>query len=150
MQTGVPSTKQRPRYAELDSLRGIAALTVVFYHFRLMWLFSVQEHRWSVVLNPITCGHEAVLLFFLLSGFVLAIPNLRGKGQPYPIYLLRRSLRIYAPYLFALLFAVAGASVWHGPLGHGYWAANTWSQPVSRHLVLAHDSGILIWPSMAV
>jgi peptidoglycan/LPS O-acetylase OafA/YrhL len=50
---------------------------------------------------------------------LLSIPYLRGKGQPYPVYLVRRILRIYAPYLFALALAVARAAIWHGSLGFG-------------------------------
>ena len=138
MQSG-PSTK-RPelRFTELDSLRGLAALTVVLYHFRMMWFSNGSPPRWLKLANPITAGHEAVMLFFLLSGFVLSIPYLRGKGQPYPVYVLRRILRIYAPYLFALALAVAGAAIWHGSLGFSSWADGTWLHPVNARLVLAH------------
>ena len=78
------------------------------------------------------------MLFFLLSGFVLSVPYLRGKGQAYPVYLIRRILRIYAPFLAALALAVLGANKWHSSLGFGSWADQTWSTPVDAHLVVAH------------
>src|SRR5947209_5678086 len=63
------------RYIELDSLRGLAALTVVVGHF----IGVYQNSPWFAVWNAspfrfIGAGHEAVVLFFLLSGFVLAVP----------------------------------------------------------------------------
>jgi peptidoglycan/LPS O-acetylase OafA/YrhL len=136
----LPSTPARePRYVELDSLRGLAALSVVLHHFRLMWFgFATGPSPWYYVVDPFTRGREAVMLFFLLSGFVLSIPYLRGKGQPYPAYLLRRILRIYAPYLFALALSVAGVAIWHGPIGHGWYGSNTWYWPVNAHLVAKH------------
>ncbi len=127
------------RYTELDALRGVAALTVIFHHFRLMWYgYGGGSQWWQKLISLFTAGHEAVMLFFLLSGFVLSVPLLRGKGQAYPVYLTRRVLRIYGPYFFALVLALAGAAIWHGPLARGAWANMTWSQPVRPRLVLAH------------
>ncbi len=103
-----------------------------------MWTTPHHEPRILALADPFTAGFSAVVLFFLLSGFVLSVPYLRGKGQPYGIYIVRRILRIYAPYFFALLLSVGGAALWHGPLGHGEWADRTWLHPVNSHLVLAH------------
>jgi peptidoglycan/LPS O-acetylase OafA/YrhL len=111
---------------------------VVFHHFRIMALGEAKGPRWLTLFNPLTTGHEAVMLFFLLSGFVLSLPYLRGRGQGYPIYLLRRILRIYAPYLFALALAVGGAAIWHSGLDRSGWSHETWSEPVSGRLVLEH------------
>jgi peptidoglycan/LPS O-acetylase OafA/YrhL len=130
------------RYTELDAIRGIAALTVVFYHFRIMWFFPMELTGRSKLLmyalTPLTLGHEAVLLFFVISGFVLSVPYLRDKGGPYPVYLVRRILRIYGPYVFALGLAVGGAALWHEPLGGNFWRDLTWSRPLSGRLVLQH------------
>jgi peptidoglycan/LPS O-acetylase OafA/YrhL len=128
------------RFHELDSMRGLAALIVVFYHFRLMWLFSETQtlNVRTVLLYPLFAGRESVILFFLLSGFVLSIPYLRGKRQPYSMFLRRRILRIYCPYLFGLALAVAGNSIWHGSLGLSQWADWTWLNPVGWKAVLQH------------
>jgi peptidoglycan/LPS O-acetylase OafA/YrhL len=130
------------RFHELDAIRGLAALSVLFYHYEYMWL-RVAHPSASLritlgALYPLAAGHEAVLLFFVLSGFVLATPYLRGKGQPYFVFLFRRILRIYCPYLFALGLALIGASLFHGHLGLSTWASKTWSQPVNGRLVLQH------------
>jgi peptidoglycan/LPS O-acetylase OafA/YrhL len=138
VQTVSSNTSAEPRYPELDSLRGIAALTVVFHHFRLMWESRVAPAKWVAAFNFFTYGHEAVMLFFLLSGFVLSLPYLRGKSQPYPVFLLRRILRLYGPYLFALAISVAGAAIWHGSIPGGTWANIAWSQPVSGKLLVEH------------
>jgi peptidoglycan/LPS O-acetylase OafA/YrhL len=50
-------------------------------------------------------GQEAVILFFVLSGFVLALPTFNGKGAFYPSYLVRRFFRIYVPYLVVVSFS---------------------------------------------
>jgi len=141
------------RLPELDSIRGLAALSVVLLHFHDMWmppepLFPSSGMQWALfVLKPLYSGTEAVILFFLLSGLVLSFPYLGGKGQPYPKYLARRVLRIYGPYLTALAMAVAGASIWHGHPYHGIWAARMWSHPVNAAELAQHVAflGVYEW-----
>ena len=115
------------RFPELDSLRGLAAVLVVLHHFKLMFYRHALTKGWlSLVAYPFTAGHEAVTLFFVLSGFVLSLPYLRNKEQPYRVFMGRRVLRIYGPYLAALLLSVLGCAVWHTNAGVG-----TWSNPVT-------------------
>lgn len=63
------------RVAALDGLRGIAAFVVVFHHAGQAYL-SVTGRTpdvsplWSAVDRA---GHSAVMLFFVLSGFVLML-----------------------------------------------------------------------------
>ena len=120
------------RFHELDSVRGIAALIVVLHHFFYMWFFSQtgRSDLLSQLYYPLIAGHESVILFFLLSGFVLSLPYLSGKEQSYPTFLARRVLRIYCPYVFALVLAVGGNAIWHGPLPLGAWAQHTWATRV--------------------
>ena len=119
---------QGARYVELDGLRGWAAFTVILHHF--CYLYDLREPAWLI---PILAGHEAVLLFFLLSGFVLSLPFWnRGSNGPYGPYLIRRIFRIYVPYLGAVVLAALGMMVMgnkHLPLGD--WYALTWQQPLS-------------------
>src|SRR4051812_48108680 len=69
------------RYQQLDALRGLAALTVVMQHF-LSVLPSIDGHSdnawvnlWKYSPLHITwAGYEAVIFFFILSGFVLSLP----------------------------------------------------------------------------
>jgi peptidoglycan/LPS O-acetylase OafA/YrhL len=121
-------------------MRGIAALIVLFHHFTHMYFpAAIFGTNWrTALLYPFIAGHESVMFFFLLSGFVLALPFLGGRSQPYPIFLWRRILRIYGPYLMALALAVAGCSIWHNRLGASGWAAGTWNAPVNFRLVAEH------------
>ena len=57
------------RYVELDALRGLAAFTVVVYH-----LSRAYEYKPRWFLKPMVAGTQAVILFFVLSGFVLSLP----------------------------------------------------------------------------
>lgn len=137
-----PEAITRRRLPELDSLRGIAAVSVMLYHFFRLWetgdFSTIQKATILWPLRIVFLGDEAVLLFFLLSGFVLAMPAIHGKAQPYGVFMTRRIFRIYIPYLTALVLAVLGASIFHGPLPLSAWSNATWSRPVDPGLVLQH------------
>jgi peptidoglycan/LPS O-acetylase OafA/YrhL len=83
-------------------------------------------------------GHSALPLFFILSGFVLALPAVNNKPQSYPVFITRRAFRLYVPYVVALAIAVLANFIWHGPLGLTHWASQTWGEHVNRHQVLEH------------
>ena len=70
------------RFVELDALRGLAALIVVLHHLRLLWQGDVEPssrilRMLLTLLNP--AGNGAVILFFVLSGFVLSLPAVAGS-----------------------------------------------------------------------
>lgn len=107
-----PPTNTLPtqRINYLDSVRGLAALAVVFYHF-FSWKWDklpdklLQYNLTSLVFN----GSDAVSLFFVLSGLVLSwkyfYPNqsLVIDGLHYREYVLNRVVRLYLPFVAALL-----------------------------------------------
>jgi peptidoglycan/LPS O-acetylase OafA/YrhL len=64
----VISNKNFPRFEHLDSVRGIAAMLVAFYHSLRPFSEIPRDTGFIAVLN----GHTAVLFFFILSGFVLS------------------------------------------------------------------------------
>ena len=112
-----------PRFASLDSLRGIAALGVVITHV-LQYGFPALALN-HTPLRMLVNGRCFVIFFFVLSGFVLSIGLLRTDGmREYPLYLLRRFARIYLPYLAAGLIAV--------------WAASFLGDPATMHQILGH------------
>lgn len=92
------------RYEELDSLRGLAALIVVLYHFQMV----LPEHgSFLKLVHPtplrlLVAGNESVILFFILSGFVLSLPFLQNKRMEYTPFLVKRICRIYIPYVAAI------------------------------------------------
>ena len=135
-------TSAKPiRYVELDSLRGLAALAVVFQHLQLMW--ETDFHATSAILRSCldvtrSFGDEAVILFFVLSGFVLSLPAVAERPQSYFTFLTRRVFRLYVPYLAALAVSVAGALWLHGFSMNSHFVDECWSQPVSWRLVVQH------------
>lgn len=104
------------RLHQLDSLRGLAALTVMIGHFivvfPIMEMFTYNFQGNDTVnllkytpLHFFWAAHEAVIFFFLLSGFVLSLPFFRGKVH-YGSYLVKRICRIYIPYIIIVVFAI--------------------------------------------
>jgi peptidoglycan/LPS O-acetylase OafA/YrhL len=95
------------RIASLDAVRGVAALSVVVGHG-----FVVLGHYG---LNPasealyVLLGRLPVTIFFALSGFVLALPFFDERRAPPSTlgFIVKRILRIYVPYLFVMLVAIA-------------------------------------------
>ena len=88
------------RLSELDALRGLAALSVVLWHF-FCATYTLPEAwgRLFMVVYWVTRGDGAVVLFFVLSGFVLSLPFIEGRGLSYRVFVIRRICRIYLPYL---------------------------------------------------
>ena len=78
------------------------------------------------------------MLFFVLSGFVLSLPALDGRPQPYFTFVIRRIFRIYVPYLVPIAFSVAGAFWLHGVVTQSMWFHRSWSEPVNWSLVGRH------------
>lgn len=93
------STQQRIYF--LDSLRGIAAIMVVFYHF-IGWHYStnIKFHLSSLLFN----GSDAVSFFFVLSGLVLSIGLFKTVDKlNIWNYTYRRVLRLYPAYVLIVL-----------------------------------------------
>lgn len=83
----------------LDSLRILAASTVFFRHFYDLWNFPLSGHNATVLDN---FSHAAVVVFFVLSGYLIAFTttsNKRGKLQ----YAKARLSRLYSVVAPALL-----------------------------------------------
>ncbi|HUZ93685.1 MAG TPA: acyltransferase [Edaphobacter sp.] len=127
------------RFYELDSMRGLAALIVVFSHFRNMfYLGAGLDHGVLALLYPLVAAHESVIFFFLLSGFVLTLPFLRSTRNTYSTFVHRRVLRIYGPYIVALVIAIIGCAIWHGRVSPIGWGATIWEMPVTFKSVVNH------------
>ena len=129
------------RLFQLDALRGIGALTVVVYHLQIVWSQENPPTSPAVrfLLGQVApFGTEAIMFFFLLSGFVLSLSAIEGKPQSWFNFVVRRTFRIYVPYLGALAVAVAGAYWLHGIITGSSWFHSFWSQPVDWRLVGQH------------
>ena len=104
------------RLKELDSLRGIAALAVSFFHLQVAVgaVGIAFTLLWFTPLRGLLDGYRAVLFFFVLSGFVLAIPFTRGPVSP-TAFLVKRVVRLYPAYWICLAVAIGAFSVFENP-----------------------------------
>jgi len=95
------------RIETLDSVRGIASVMVLVAHFYGIWPVAERVpylvKYWPVPLGMVLNPHAAVLIFFVLSGYVLAPPFFNGTQPAYPRYLLKRFCRIYIPFALCLI-----------------------------------------------
>ncbi|NDG26204.1 MAG: acyltransferase, partial [Proteobacteria bacterium] len=92
---------------ELDGLRGLAILAVLFYHF--FWFPSDPTHWpkfFSLLWKLGQIGWVGVNLFFVLSGFLITRILLAQKGSHsfFKDFYWRRALRILPLYFLTLLF----------------------------------------------
>lgn len=123
------------RFDALDGLRGVAALVVVLHHgfltssavadaFRSE---SGEAPRWAQIitytpLHLVWAGSEAVLVFFVLSGFILTYQRLRPKPEPWRAYYPKRIVRLYVPVVGAVLVSIAiVAMVGRDTSTHSWW-----------------------------
>lgn len=141
---------ERGRFVEIDFLRGLAAVTVLFGHLihivdnSLKPLASQDGLFYWLRISPLSiliAAHEAVLLFFVLSGFVLSLQFLDPVKAPrYSAYLTRRIFRIYVPYVVAILVALLLAQICpRVPAGQlDAWFQAPWKAPISASVVVDH------------
>lgn len=97
-----------PRVKGLDSVRGIAALIVLMCHlFRITFLeanpHTLESEINYTFLQYLVNGRLAVIIFFVLSGFVLCY-TVFPKNEPfsYKTYSVKRIARIYIPYIVVM------------------------------------------------
>ncbi len=96
-----PKNYTSSRIHYLDSIRGIAALIVVVFHF-LSWKWgdTLQYKMATFVFN----GTEAVSFFFVLSGFVLSYSYVNSSRKiEFGRYLYKRIMRLYPAYIINVL-----------------------------------------------
>ncbi len=146
------------RVSELDSVRGVAAFVVLLHHlwetvlpdqntfplkgFQGLGHDRLQDVAFWISVTPLRllfCGHAAVGLFFVLSGFAL-MKSLEGPRRPrYLPFVVRRVFRIYPP--FALVILLAALVCWliqPQAIPGRDWINEYWRAPVTLGMVLGH------------
>ncbi|PEY33365.1 acyltransferase [Bacillus cereus] len=131
------------RYKELDSLRGIAAIIVLLGHFLALFPIlgkKVMYSTFGVYFSILWQGHSAVIIFFVLSGFVLSLPFYKGTEFNYLKYLIKRVCRIYIPYIVILFIAIGIKLGIHSKIGTipGLVQWGSWNIEVSFNRVMDH------------
>lgn len=109
------------RIASLDGLRGVAAFVVLVHHCLLAiptlatsaygGTPASRTTAWVLTSTPLHlfwAGHEAVFVFFVLSGLVLTLPVLR-RGIRWRSYHPARLIRLYGPVVAAVALATVVA-----------------------------------------
>ena len=125
--------EQRPHYAVLDGLRGIAAILVLAFH------LSEASVTGDASRNLLPHGALAVDFFFCLSGFVIGHAyDRRWASMSLRQFALRRLIRLHPMVIIALIEGLAAFLLrpWSGP--HETVGAAT--------LALAFVAGLLVLP----
>jgi peptidoglycan/LPS O-acetylase OafA/YrhL len=107
------------RYSGLDGLRGVASAVVVVHHCLLVSPALSSAYIgpeftggiWESILvhsplHLLWAGPEAVIVFFLLSGFVLTLPVMHARRYSWKAYFPKRILRMYVPVVGSVALAL--------------------------------------------
>lgn len=145
------------RFKSLDSIRGLAALAVLFGHISGMFIWPEKWIKWMKwpLLNMAFDGRSAVTMFFVLSGFVLAYPYVSGAGARLnvPLFYARRIIRIWLPWFCAFVLALI-CRCWlfqpfatHPPANCSYWQLPVrWQEVLLQCVFLFHNGPGQILP----
>ncbi|GAB4099094.1 acyltransferase [Sinomonas halotolerans] len=170
LQPAPPETGTRApaRLESLDGLRGVAALVVLVCHLLLTvpQLGALAFHsgtpsagtwEWWLVETPLHVAWEgtgAVYVFFVLSGFVLALPFTRDAGPrgwaQWRAYYPKRLARLYLPVWGAVAFAALVWALIPRPETGSGWvdamgAPVTWGR-IAGDLTLLFTDGLVVPP----
>ncbi len=126
--TSLEVSKQKSQIPVLDGLRAIACLAVLSYHVnflaRVYGIWRPLHGINTLIATLIYFGESGVILFFLLSGFLLFLPYVKALlfDSPWPSlrrFYLRRIFRIVPGY-FVAVFLIA---LFFHPefLHHSHW-----------------------------
>ena len=107
----------------LDALRALAALVVLLSHFA----YSRFTDGHYLIIRDLNLGSDAVILFFVLSGFVIAYTR-ETKDHTWRQFAFNRATRLYSVALPAIgltvVFDAIGASM-HPAAYEGWWHSRT-------------------------
>lgn len=125
-----------------DGLRGLAATLVLVHHFFLagasIFVIDVDGNLLGRAIDH--WGHNAVLLFFCLSGLVLQIAYQRDPSVSFWRYLVRRFFRLYPAILvvLALIVIITVALKPEKEAWMGNWLGSAFYPTVSMPIIIHH------------
>lgn len=101
--------KQNRRLEELDALRGIAAISVVLFHYTSFYArYAGPDYK--LFLN-FKYGGFGVELFFIISGFVIYMTVIKCTDTKE--FLIKRIIRLYPAYIVSVLTTFLITSSYH-------------------------------------
>lgn len=146
----------------LNGLRGLASFYVLVGHARwLLWEghsgFLQNSDKYNLLgklqvylLSFFRYGHEMVLFFFVLSGFVIHLSYARNLAVGEKIrsfdlipYVKRRFKRIYPPFLFAIIFGFVLDNIGKG-LGYSIYNNATPNLLINNNIIIDFNLSNLI------
>lgn len=113
----IPRKKSR-RIEVFDGMRGMAAVIVMVFHLIVMTKtghasnhsLSFENGWWRAFtvtpLKLLWAGNEAVILFYIIGGFVIAKPYLEGRELQFGNFIKKRFSRLILPYWLILSVTV--------------------------------------------
>ena len=140
------------RVRELDAVRGLAAAVVVVGHTLVGFPDFASDTRGDGLtalnllkyspLGVVLSGFAAVMVFFVLSGYVLTLQTGGAGVRHYGAFLIRRACRLWLPYIAAVGLAVLVALPFigeHDP-GLSAWFNEAWQRQPDAGILFAHAS----------
>ena len=138
------------RLLYLDTARGLAALSVMTWHFLLsVYGLDITGGHFNTPARIFWYGEADVIFFFIHSGFILAYTFTLRKGtigiRNYSSYLLERIFRIYPLFLFILVlsFAAANLTPAYQSGGEYDYISRFWFTAFNGHDLL--NQSLLVW-----
>lgn len=105
------------RLEKLEALRGFAALYVVLFH-----VLPQQILLYGINIGLLfRFGPEAVIVFFVLSGFVIKYTFERSADKSFKYYFIRRFIRLYIPLFFIYVLGYLMKCYTAGELASPEW-----------------------------
>lgn len=98
----------KKRFYELDVLRGLAAIAVVFYHYTTRYHEFYPENDMFRGLD-FKYGYLGVNLFFIISGFVIYLTI--NKCESIIEFIYKRGIRLYPAYIVAVILTFSIVSL---------------------------------------
>ncbi len=108
---------KKNRLEKLEALRGFAALYVVFFHALPQKIYLLGVNVGAIF----RFGPEAVIVFFVLSGFVIKYTFERSVDKSFKFYFIRRFIRLYIPLFFIFLLGYLIKCYSEGTLASPEW-----------------------------
>jgi peptidoglycan/LPS O-acetylase OafA/YrhL len=121
------------RLKHIDSIRGLAALAVVYFHIaeyatkRNLVSSEFEQYLFGFFTHYVDLGKVAVTVFFAVSGFVIPFSIFKFRTKPILSFAISRLFRLYPAYWVSLIFGVLFLFVLH-------------DKPISPSVVLVNAS----------
>lgn len=121
MSLPTPPLADGRRLRHIDALRALAALLVLWRHVADFFVQADPSgnaggHWMQVVADKADVGHIGVIVFFLISGYVIPFSIHPGRPAAVGSFLIKRFFRIFPAYWLSIpLGALTGFWIWKQP-----------------------------------